>query len=1318
MKKLILGFLFLFCSFCQTVDAATFNLQGVNSRAQGVFSALDTLSISGFPTDWQWDSIVVQFNSTTLEPLNIKTQTNGVLKTYSGWTAQYSIPRPTGQSQMVVFERSGGATAFTATWWAVSSGTTSPTPVPPPNPFPSASTVFPKFNQDTSITTASSNVVLTGRPSWKHNVLIFSIAPVGAGELSGTVQLGESFVSLSGYYKEIEIDPGYGSSIPLAISFSSQKNVRIKWWASNRLPKEAPINKVQTSSNGKLFSKYDFSENSVGLDDLNLEFRQTDFTDGLAPTYVRCDVAPVEVDIDSGYQALTTWKIHGNLRSGAIVTIAIPVPIELRGLGADEMDSIFEIRHYDSTIGEWQSAHIDSIRNGYAYLQTNSFSWWKAVKRITKKVVIGAGNVIVEGTKIIGAVKDGIADTYHFVTGLSCKYLIGPVVNTVVAAPLSFIRSAVEGNSNSDVVTRKQGDLGQFFPANASPSIRQTTAWINGRNSINNLLFAPAIGRKKLVIILETMSEEQKFETARDNANLLLANQIQVQLQMPGRFSRSGQTVKDDDGVTYQLKDLLPYTFAWAEITQRVTSTLKGCMAVGNVPELLYQTVAKPGKMILEMTRSSGGGTTACKELFGYADVVADFSPIGAANCGSSAIHLLDLISSENWGKKYDKAYLGAVDYLTALNALFWLDQELKNQQFANMSVFVAEFASYHIFIRDILQGNNIPIKGEAALGFWELLAGNSSSTRLKKLSGFLNDRLGSDGGYAEGTGYLEYINETLFPLYNIAYREGWISLSDIPANYIKSGEWLLNIRMSNGQVAVVDDGTNRVPFLHGYAELASSNPDTRYINQGRDPGSPLEFLCLPSRAPFNSLPMPSPDKARIVDGVGIVGGTGLDGNQWTMSMVSESGKMLQLGNGHDQQDNGTISWTGGGTAYIIDPGYGGYNLRKATARYFHHNTVQVRDLVGNLVKPNGAVQFSDALSAVSHLENGVNPWTSWGNLLYDLGWMAAAIFDFQVDPTEITAGGGGSNITKVVNDLPAFPQLRGLVANQYFDYVGGVAQSCIDMWNVDPALKCNDFTGAPHSWVSGDEWQTCSPSSCSSTGCLTYSCTSNLKNRRSIFYLDGQFVMIDQLNHFYGEELFNFANQAAMDRVQVISNATVGNRIVSPTSVPLSYVQNGEPPLLSLLQGRYPGYVNQSHGYNSLITTFNTSGNAIGSTLCPYPFASVGYACGQMVGRDGGSWNVFANTYGPEFHAGTYTLQFTDPELGVITSTAQILIRYFKSSSRVTRFFAHDEYADGRVTIQGQTFSTLGGLEIRQDGSVWQGNNGSLNRVGTVIRN
>ena len=1317
MKKLMLGLLFLLSPFCRVVESSTFTLQGVNSRAQGAFSTLDTLSISGFPTDWQWDSVVVQFNSTSSEPLNIRTQADGAVRTHTGWTVQFSIPRPMEQSQKVFFERLGGSTSFWATWWAVSSGAVPPSPAPPQDPPPASSTVYPKFNQDTVITTASTNVWLKGRPTWKHNALLFSVSPVGSGELSGTVTLGGYSVTLSGYYKEIEIDPGYEDTIPLAISFPSQRSVRIKWWAVNRPPKEAPINKVQTSANGKLFLKYKFSENSNGLDDLNLEFKQSDFTDGMAPTYVRCDIAPAEVNVDPGYQGLTTWKIHGNIRSGATVKIAIPVPVELRGLGAAEMDSIFAIRHYDSLSGTWKSVQIDSIRNGYAYLQTNSFSWWKATKRIAGRIGNGTVRVVVGAGKLIGAVKDGLADVYHFVTGLSCKYLIGPVVNTVVATPLSFVRSAVEGNSNSDIVTRNQGNLGQYFPANASPSIRQTTGWTNGVNSVKNLLFEtnPNGTRKNnLTLILETMSENEKFQAARSNANLLLANQILVQLQITPRFSRSGQTITDNNGVTYQIKDVLPFAFAWAEITNRVAKTMKACLAVGNVPEFLYESVTKAGKIISDLTKSSGGGTTACRELFGYPELLTDLSPIGAANCASSANHLGDLVLSQDWQKQYDQAYQSAVDYLAALNALFWLDQGLKNDQFGNMSIFVAQLASYHAFIRDILQGNNIPIKGEAALGFWELLAGNSSSTRLKKLSGFLNDRLNSDGGFAEGTGYLDYINQTLMPLFNIAYRERWISLSDIPANYLKSGEWLLNIRMSNGQVAVVDDGVNQVPFLHGYAELASPTLDTRFVNQGRDPVSPLEFLCLPSMAPANSRPMPAPEQAREVGGVGIVGGIGLDGNQWTMSMVSESGKMLEYGRGHDQQDNGSISWTGGANSYIMDPGYGGFPARDATARHHQHSSIQVRELVGDLVYRNGTTHLSDVMSAISNLENGVNPWTAWGSPLYDLGWMAAGLFDVQVDKTEISAGGGASTITKVVNDLPAFPQLRGLVANQNFNYVGGPAQSCLDMWQQDPSLICQDFTGAPHSWVT-DDWQTCTP----------FGCVSNLKNRRSVYYLDGHFVMIDQLNHFYGEEAFNFANAAAMDRVRVISGAAgVGNTnvIVSPTPpVPVTYPQNSGNPV-TVLPTRYRGFFNQSHGYSSLITTFNTSTNPApspgGSTLCSIPFVSGSYACAEMAGRDGGSWNVFANTHGPEFHAGTQNLSFTDPELGGISSRAQVLVRYFKSGSRVTRFFAQDEPADGTVTIQGQTFSTLGGLEIRLDGSVWQGINGGLQRVGTVTRN
>gem|GEM_PF-3320897 len=367
-----------------------------------------------------------------------------------------------------------------------------------------------------------------------------------------------------------------------------------------------------------------------------------------------------------------------------------------------------------------------------------------------------------------------------------------------------------------------------------------------------------------------------------------------------------------------------------------------------------------------------------------------------------------------------DGALLNAGAILRRGYLLCWLDPSFRSQYEGKLLALEAEVKTYMQLAGPFYRKNNVVLKIESAIALGAMLrahvkreAGasygawtdpapslwflpvntnslaylmnessqaylmNESSQAYLNLLSDSKRLFGSDGEYAEGVDYLDYLNEDLLTLIPLGLRLGMIDPKLVPDWYKKSGEWLLNLLAETGSAPNVDDGiAGAKPWIAPYA-LINQNPVYRniqewYLKQGESAVFPISVT--PERV--LTYPVEITGTARwvtkpVLGGVGTVSYHRDDGQVVSMRMIAETEDMRIAGEGHDQQDNTsvTMNWYdpngsgGAGSSYdlILDPGYAGYANRDVMAGYDVHNTLQFFPNGGTVSSVNGNAYASEA---------------------------------------------------------------------------------------------------------------------------------------------------------------------------------------------------------------------------------------------------------------------------------------------------------------------------------------------------------------------
>lgn len=329
-----------------------------------------------------------------------------------------------------------------------------------------------------------------------------------------------------------------------------------------------------------------------------------------------------------------------------------------------------------------------------------------------------------------------------------------------------------------------------------------------------------------------------------------------------------------------------------------------------------------------------------------------------------------------------DAIILNSSDYSLHLNLLQLLGQtDLRAPDQIDILPFgfQLEFLLFVNEVRALFGDNNIVAKSFAGVALNDLPNDAVRDGYMAELGGIVEKKITAEGAHAEGSDYLEYMNQQVLPMYYLAKVSGWLNDGNRMRKYERTGDWLLKISDASGSIPRVDDAAGgsadgaRNYWLAPYAEIMQ---DDRFIDYTQSPNYRLprfvapmatnqfaptgvikRFLTYPIRIPPASAANPIfRPQVDFSGGVGKVRFFDHLDAAVDVAILAENGLAHLEGAGHDQQDNGSISLNrlpvAGGDIdrLIIDPGYAGARARAGTGVFSVHNSVLIN---GGGVSPN-----------------------------------------------------------------------------------------------------------------------------------------------------------------------------------------------------------------------------------------------------------------------------------------------------------------------------------------------------------------------------
>lgn len=887
-----------------------------------------------------------------------------------------------------------------------------------------------RATSSTALTTTGDIFIISQYPKAVFNVIGLRVESKDDKPLSGGfIKFGDAPIVLDGMSKNLLFKEQGKAILVFDISFPVPRKISVTWWVEDRTPAQKEVPKIVTETGASLQTVYQFTRDHMVQKDLSLIFSKNAFVDGKPPTITRLEHNPKGVrypnrpDDDQG----PTYTISGKLVAGKKVQVALPIPENaiIQGINPDSIT----IMHHNDATGVWTEVYPDSVIGGYAYFTTDSFSSWyarwkrkianaaadaeNAVRQAAIDAAIAAGqsainaaNAIriaaIESMKLINNVSDAVKGAYNILVSGLCSLL----------DPATYLKLVIPDGPSWSV---PQGDLRQVIqsPYFKSDSLSRRV-WGQGNTHAGMQNLAVCISGGADGDAWE-LNERNCWDTSKQNAELLLADvmlsktpngQRRFKLINSGNppistiFGLTNQQIFDSvTGQAYSSDKIFRFSSEILNSTSLILATLQKCDdALGYSDEFthLFGHI-KDGALNLARVftpNSTGNVSAACREVL---HLPGDMLALGIqlsvlANpilCGAASVSLNEYFQqhylSKYWkGDHRDDHIIKSSEFFNVFTTLLWADDGYKYSFWGRASNLGDEIHAYIGFTQDLYHQNNITIKAMAGVAFWDWIS-KGDLTSYNTMKSWLEAKTGSLGGYAEGTGYLQYINDDVPYVMAAMMRAFAISPSDLPPKYLESSNWLLNGSrfLPNGQIlpAEVDDGVVKETDFLAYATLTGNRSLIRFhdLHPNTAPYlTPLRYLGLPSGT--TSSPPPTLPDVHFADGVGTL--RAHSGNDiMTLSIVAENGSMLTDGYGHDQQDNGSITLDHSRLGRIIvDPGYNGFGDRilDIFPRFNNHNVCmsapndESKFLGGE--DENRKLTLNDILSAITKQQGTHNP--------------------------------------------------------------------------------------------------------------------------------------------------------------------------------------------------------------------------------------------------------------------------------------------------------------------------------------------------------
>lgn len=941
-----------------------------------------------------------------------------------------------------------------------------------------------------------------------YNVINVQVLSMDGRVLDGGVAyMGSRMVSLSKVVSNIVMQKTGPIDPTFELAFSEKRKVKLKWWISVDEPALTEIQSRSTQQGDSIETEYFFDgENRFsGFRKATIKNARNSFKDGKAPVVKKMSLLPAEARLLVDQMNLVDdfYDIHAELENGKTATVALPVPSQWAS------DTSIKVAHFLQNENRWEIIAVDSIVDGIAYFQTASFSmfgWLNPLNWIEKavdaigdclsdipkcgKAIYNATvgqlvNVLIETGKLICVVVDGIVTMAMEIA--DDLYNIYNTLVSIICGDLTPVKNFFEKASSSgwDVT---QGTLDLYSIRNAR---------IDANTTYAQMIAQKAAGQ--LIAIDVNSSYAGRWDTTAKNLDVVLADVINNQVNgTVRRFSFENVVDTVTSAAYFAVVDHWQNkTEPFSRYFQTQDDLLKKVNAFVETAKALYGATNLDGAVLTGITNtwkyaSSGNISGACKEILGglgFVDWTHDVINLSGYVTKGLIYEIETVLNgefnfnpySDLWSEK--DAWLQKMSsVMTRVSLLAWLDKK----QFRRLSR--VSYAQVYDGMRAWLElaspiygYNNISILANASLALFEFIH-YGTENNLNDMNYGIQRNYSYLGEFSEGTGYSQYIWDEV-PYVLSALQDAYASKKKalrIHPNFMNSAIHMADISRNIpglGFVPVeVDDGctynpdylvwsalyskTGRIADAIRLAALAGKYPliDTDKIHPMMALGVPNMLNYGPYYNNFSTVLTPIMKVSETIgNDVGMITVAAAK-DTVAISMIAEDGALWMNGQGHDQQDNLSITLTSTKNGMVImDRGYAGFGERKTGDNHFSHfydHNVLTRSLsncmtTGSDFDSREGCIFKSEESAnqlISQGEVGVKaqnfghdkPGIVWNYIVPTAIQLAPS---FKVDMSDfLSYGGSGAAFTFARNDAPS---------NWSPSYLASISAKHTTTWNL-----------------------------------------------------------------------------------------------------------------------------------------------------------------------------------------------------------------------------------------------------------------------------
>lgn len=1069
MRKVLLISLFLSVfAVAKTVSLS------INVPESVVLDPGDIIQIDSFPMQWGPSRIVLGFQS----------QGN---RTLEGFVLNGECRRSLfGYYQQVDFEFDGNAVYLTylgntstnvnLQWWldysVVQSQCEEPSATGLMNlgnllgPVYSAYTDLGPINSISSFETSSQMLKISDYPTWPNNTIMIQIEPEDGKPLDGYVYVGKETLKISGYSVTIPLSRRSFLPTRFQVSMSTRRKFHVTWWAAYRNAQDIPVQlRVIPGENPDSIScEYSFTGPNTRR--VLLKYSTSDFVDGNPPTYTeKTTLEGAALGLASNsFHVGTVYDIDAHVADGKEITIAIP-------LNAPRSIDVSEVSVYHEKNGIVERIVPDSIVDGFVYFRTSSFSsFWTSVGNFFVEIgeaICDIRGVIVDGVKYV---VEKLEDFRNMVVNGVCNLFdLDAWINLFT--------------KDLDETSTENWDL----PEGEMPRSEY-------KDSYNPSLFdiIEVAASLQLTQITNNMSDSSRLETTKNNLDIMLAELINRKMNGIGkkRFDVEGLANLVVDSVSAPVSDYLAVSTVFTHYAYEMVKMLNELYGAlnANVIRTYFEETKK-------LVTGHSSVEQVCRNLlggFGVFDYEVDLFNFGADGLkfllqhGSSDVDSVLVIKD-----KRDDLILKTTDVLARVALLAYYDKSMRkslrmwfNQTYKSLSVMIEMMGPLMLY-------NNITIKAEAAMALYEYVYWGTT-THFEKFKIGIETHYGEKGGYSEGTGYLQYINEDV-PYLMVALKKAFAQTGEnfeLPQKFYESGYFLKEMSRnvlwdvathSSIRIPIeIDDGCTYTPeysvwgTLTGddiFFKMARNYPiDVQYkyvdyyntnVSQGgynlpdsiiklyyyngfienskKLYGNPLAgspLVALGYAADWNDSYLETLEESfgvigTVADGGAIINYRDENGEDYTITVVAENGDLWKNGQAHDQQDNMSFTLSSTRDGHIVrDLGYSGFGIYKEAHRYLDHNVLMRPD--SPIYTDGRGNEYLSYEELGRRAENYTGEYTGYGTFGL-FGLISSSLADYGA------AGAGGSEAF-LVDSL----KKEGLLAYTFHQQTKGYEDSVL----------------------------------------------------------------------------------------------------------------------------------------------------------------------------------------------------------------------------------------------------------------------------------